>query len=81
MERLKRVLPYVLMWSGWLLCIGGVGTMDIDPSVDITRPLIVILVGLVLLVSSYSVDALLSRTITFKVNMEAQKNGKKINGQ
>ncbi|MBM6823694.1 hypothetical protein H6A02_01670 [Veillonella magna] len=77
MERLKSVLPYVLMWSGWLLCIGGVGTMDIDPSVDITRPLIVILVGLALLVSSYSVEALLSRTITFKVNMEAQKNEKK----
>lgn len=50
------VFKYIMWATGWLLCIGGVGTMDVSPNASIFTEAIVIAVGMAMLVIGCLID-------------------------
>lgn len=53
---MKRYLKYGLMGLGTILCIGSVGTMDINPDANMIVQLLVIALGIIACLLSMLID-------------------------
>ena len=64
---MKRYLKYGLMGLGTLLCIGSVGTMDINPDANMIVQLLVIALGIIACLLSMLIDEEPSRRTVIKI--------------
>lgn len=64
---MKRYLKYGLMGLGTILCIGSVGTMDINPAADMVMQLFVIALGVILWLVSMLIDEEPSRRTVIEI--------------
>lgn len=64
---MKRYLKYGLMGLGTILCIGSVGTMDINPNADMVMQLFIIALGVILWLVSMLIDEEPSRKTVIEI--------------
>lgn len=64
---MKRYLKYGLMGLGTILCIGSVGTMDINPDANMIVQLLVIALGIIACLLSMLIDEEPSRRTVIEI--------------
>lgn len=64
---MKRYLKYGLMGLGTILCIGSVGTMDINPDANMIVQLLVIALGIIVCLLSMLIDEEPSRRTVIEI--------------
>lgn len=64
---MKQYLKYGLMGLGIILCIGSVGTMDINPDANMIVQLLVIAIGIIACLLSMLIDEEPSRKTVIEI--------------
>lgn len=64
---MRKLMKYGLMGLGMILCIGSVGTMDINPAADMVMQLFVIALGVILWLVSMLIDEEPSRKTVIEI--------------
>lgn len=64
---MRKWIKYGLMGLGTILCIGSVGTMDINPAADMAVQLLVIALGVILWLVSMLIDEEPSRKTVIEI--------------